>query len=448
MTSGPVLRTIVGFAVPLTVANLLQQSYVFVDSLVVGRYLGDRGLAAVGASGPLLYVLGAVFTGIATGFSIRLATMRGAGQEHRMPAAVVGLAGAALGWAVACLLLVLLLATPVLHLTGIHGATAVASTDFQHALAPGYLAFYGLGGVCAFLRGLGEARAPMVLLITCSMINIVLVWWFVGPLHLGVRGAAWATVAANAVATVAGILYTARRHPMPLRSVPVTDVTALLRSAVRLGSPVTVQHLLIGVGMAFLLWIIAPFGNAVLAAVTVVTRMEAFTAMIFFDLSGALTLFVAQNLGAARTDRVRAAVRRTTGLATVLTLAGSAVVVAAAAPIARPFSVDAGTQRLIAHYIVLTYPFFVFYTLMVIWHGAMNGAARTTVPLVCTVVSFAVVRLPLSYLLRGPWGVDGVIWMIDVGWVVGFVYTAVVVARHRFSPASPPARQPVGGQVG
>lgn len=443
MTRGPILRGIVGFAVPATIANLLQQSYLFVDSLVVGRYLGDVGLAAVGAAGPMLSLVSAVFTGVATGFAIRFANMRGSGRRDGVAPAVVGLAGAAVVWAAVSTVLIIALAAPMLALTGITGPTAAASVDLQVVLAPGHFLFFGLGAVCSFLRGHGNARAPMALMVTCSLINMVLVWLFVGPLAMGIRGAGAAGLVANGVALAIGLGYTARAYPMRLRPVPWRRVRVALAEAMSLGTPVMVQFLLIGLGMTVLLWIIAPLGVVVLAAVTIVMRLEVFTTMIFSDLSGALTMFVAQNLGKGRVERVRRALRSTLGLAACLTVVVSVALVLGDTAIAALFKPTEQTRHLVEHYILLTYPFFGLYTLMVVAHGAMNGCGRTTMPLICTVVSFGLVRLPLSYLLRVPWGIDGVIWMIDFGWFVGFVYTAVVTYRHRFTPAAGPPAAPV-----
>ncbi|MBY8851212.1 hypothetical protein K7G98_23840, partial [Saccharothrix sp. MB29] len=138
LTTGPPLRRVVGFALPLTAANLLQQGYVLVDSIVVGHYVGVEGLAAVGASGPLFYLLNAMFIGLGTAFTIRLAHLRGARQDGERRGVVLSLALLTVVWSVGCIVLATALARPVLALMGIHGTLADACAEFIGVLSLGF----------------------------------------------------------------------------------------------------------------------------------------------------------------------------------------------------------------------------------------------------------------------------------------------------------------------
>lgn len=441
LTRGPVLTALVGFAAPLTLANLLQQGYLLVDSAVVGRYVGVTGLAAMGAGHPLYAILTSLFTGIAGAFSVRLGQLAGAGRRDD-PAAVLALAACTAVWSVVCAAVAAVLAGPLLALTGVTGAVAAEARTFVVTLCAGLVAVFGLGAVCAVLTGRGDARRATALMILASVVNAGCAWLYVGPWRLGIGGAALAVVTANAVAAVAGIAYLWREHrrrPDRPPAVRAAAITAEIRRGLRIGTPMAVQYLLIGVGVLVLVWIVTPFGDAALAALTVVARLELLTGMVFLNLSAALMVFTAQNSGAGRPQRIRGGVRHTVWLGTAMTALVCALLLSQRGAIAALFSADPVTRQITERYILITTPFFLCYTLTVVLHGWFNGTARTVVPLVCTVLSLGVVRLPLSYVLGQAWGVDGVMWATVFGWVAGLICTLAAVYRVAAAPAPVPA---------
>ncbi|MFJ5884332.1 MATE family efflux transporter [Kitasatospora cineracea] len=441
LTRGPVLRAVLGFAAPLTLANLLQQGYLLADGAVLGHWVGVDALAAAGVVQPLYLLADGVFLGLTGGFAIRLAHHTGA-RSRRGPAAVAtALALAAAVWALVCFLAVRTAGGALLRLTGARGAVLHDAQVLLSTLAYGFPSVFAVSAVFALLRGLGDSRAQMRLMIGSSLANLVLAWCYVAVLHLGVAGAALATVTAATGTAVAGLVLLRRRGGLlPLRSPGRPDVRAEAAAALRLGLPGAVQQLLISLGIVALIRIVAPLGAPLLAAVTVVGRLEFFAGTAFLDLSGALTVFVAQNLGAGRPDRVRRAVRRTLPFALALAAAVSLAVVLLRPAVAAAATTDPATRQLVERYLLITYPCFVLYAVTAVVHGALNGAGRTAVPLVCTLVSFVAVRLPLSYLLRVRHGAEGVMWAVDLGWMVGALYTAFAVRRHlRRRPAGPAA---------
>ncbi|MFY1633281.1 MATE family efflux transporter [Solwaraspora sp. WMMB335] len=425
LTRGPVLTSIVRFGLPLGAANLAQQGYLLVDSVIVGRYTGVTGLAAIGAGQPLFALMAGVFFGAATAFSVRLGGQLGAGTGPGR-AVAAALATVTAGWSVVCLLLTVTVTGPVLTLIGVEGTVAADARRFLLTLALGLPAVFGLGAVTAAQRGLGDARSALRVTVLTSALNAILAWWFVAPLGWGVTGAAAATGVANLVGLAVGLVALRRRWPAAGAG-GSDDFGAELRASLRLGLPLAVQHALIGLGVLILVLIVARYGTVALAAVTVVARLELFTGLIFLNLSGALTVFVAQNHGAGRADRIADGLRRTLWLTVALTAAVTAALLARPSVVAAVFGGDAATQALIARYIVIAYPFFLLYTVMVVAHGWLIGLGRTGPPLVCTVLSFVAVRLPLSYLLGRWFGVDGILWAVVLSWAVGAVYTVFVI---------------------
>ncbi|MCX4751657.1 MATE family efflux transporter [Kitasatospora sp. NBC_01287] len=432
LTEGPVLSRIVGFALPLTLADLLQQGYLLVDSIIVGRYVGIDGLAAVGAGQPLFYLMNAMFIGIGTAFTIRLAHLTGAREGTEVRAVARSLTLFTVAWSLGAMLLTVLLARFAFDLIGIHGQLVHQSRQFLDTLALGFPAIFGGAAVSAFLRGFGASRAAMWIQGLGSVVNAALAWFFVAGLHLGVAGAALATVAAATLALAVGGVHLRRAYRLgPRTGEPA--VRKELTEALRLGAPLAIQHIGLALGIMVLVWIIAGFGPVCLAAFTVVGRLELFTSLLFLDLSGGLCAFVAQNLGAGRAERIRAGLRQAVLLTVGLTVLVSALVLLGRTPIADLFTADRQARALTVRYLLITYPFFACYTVMVVVHGYLNGARRTAVPLVCTVLAFGLTQVPAAYLLHRPLGIDGVMWAVVLGWSVGLAYTLFSV-RHQLRP--------------
>ncbi|MEO3749484.1 MATE family efflux transporter [Streptomyces sp. B6B3] len=444
LIQGPPLTGIVGIAAPLALASLLQQGYLLVDSAVVGRYVGVTGLAAMGAAQPLYAILSSLFTGVSGAFAVRFGHLTGAGRQHDDTSALVALAVCTAAWSAVCAAAAVLAARPLLALMGVTGEVAAAAHTFVVTLCSGMGAIFALGAVCAVLTGRGDARRATGLMIAASVLNAAFAWLFVGGWRLGIAGAALAVLAANALTAVVGVarlVREQRRRPSGAAAVTAATVRAEVRRALRIGTPMAVQYLLIGVGVLVLVWIITPFGEAALAALTVVARLELLTSVLFLTLSGALMVFTAQNTGARENGRVRDGIRHAVWLGTALTALVSLLLLTQRGPIAALFSDGPETRLITERYILVTAPFFLCYTLTVVLHGWFNGIARTVVPLVCTVVSLGAVRLPLSYTLGHAWGVDGVMWATVIGWAVGLGYTLLATRSAVTAPLPPPDRE-------
>lgn len=428
LLNGPVVRRIVAFSLPLTAANLLQQGYLLVDAIVVGRFVGVDGLAAVGASGPLFYLVNALFIGISTAFSIRLAHFKGAGKAGEISVTAVALGAFTTLWSVGTAVFVIFFAPLALSFMGIQGDVRTGAIRFLTILALGFPAIFGVGALSAFLRGLGDSLASMRMVGVSSILNALLAWLFVGPFEWGLEGAALATVLASSAGLVFGVLATRRKYAVTV----IGDKNALrseMSDALRLGFPLAIQHIALAVGIMILVKIIEPFGATALAAFAIVGRLETFTALIFLDFSGGLSAFVAQNLGAGQRERARRGLFRMVALTCGLTAVVSLFIVLARSQIVQLFTADAEVRELSATYISIVYPFFVLYTAVVVIHGFLNGAQRTAIPLYCTIVAFILVQVPAAFVLGHAFEVVGVMWAAVVGWAVALAFTIASTAR-------------------
>lgn len=374
--------------------------------------------------------MNSVFLGLLNGFTIHLAHLTGRADLRTREQVTLALGGFVLLWSLACVLLVVFGSTDILAAVGITGPTAAGGQAYLDTLAFGVVPIFGLGALTAFFRGLGNARSIMVVLAASSLLNIALAWFFVGGLGLGARGAALGTVCASTLSCAAGLVLAGRRYAVHTFRGPAPALLRQLGGSLRLGLPMGVQFVFLAVGNLVLISLVSSFGAAAIAAMSVAGRLETVAGRVFLDISGAVTVFVARSTGAGDVPGARRAVRVGLSCALVLTVVVVGVVLLARHPIAHAFTGDPTVTGILSTYIRITYPFFALYTLMAVAHGFLNGLGRTTLPLVCTIVSFVVARVPAAVVLRRPLGLPGVMWAVDIGWLVGFAFTAWAVRRH------------------
>ena len=199
MTQGSPVGNLVKFSVPLLIGNLAQQLYSTVDSIVVGNYVGDGALAAVGASGPILNLLLVLFMGISVGASIMVSQYYGAGERENLSETVGTTITATLLSSAFIMVLGPLITRPVMAMLDTPADIYEMSCEYLVILFLGIIgcAYYNI--ISGVLRGLGDSIMPLIFLIVACLLNIVLDIWFVAGFQMGVAGVAWATILAQAV---------------------------------------------------------------------------------------------------------------------------------------------------------------------------------------------------------------------------------------------------------
>ena len=411
----------------MTLVNLVQQSYLIADSVIVGHYVGVFGLAAVAGAQPVYYLVSSVFLGFLNGFTIRIAALTGKGEDRIRQAVVLALGAFVLAWSVLCVLFVMLSATAIVALIGVSGRTAAASVAYLHTLGIGLLSIFSLGALTAIFRGMGQPKLIMSVLAGSSLLNIVLAWMFVGVFGMGVRGAALGTVCASTVSFAAGLLLAMGRYSVNRYRAPRTLCLNQLTESLRLGFPMGIQFVFLSMGNFVLTSLVASFGAVALAAISIAARLETVSSRIFLDLSGAVTVLVAQRRGAGEIPAIRRAVRLSLLCCWWTTLAIVLMIIALRIHIAELFTTSGAVTAILNRYILMTYPFFPLFTLMAVAHGFLNGLGRTAIPLLCTILSYIAARVPAAMLLGQHLGLNGIIWAVDIGWFVGAIFTASVV---------------------
>ncbi len=430
MTEGREWRLILLFTLPIMAGNFLQQLYNTVDSIIVGRILGEAALSAVGTSAPITMLFVAIAMGMSTGCSVITAQYFGAKQLDEMRKSV---------------------STSIILLVGVgifltvlgFFVTPVLLRDFLKAgaeylpMATSYLRIYCLGLVfqfiyniaAAILRSLGDSRATLYFLLVSSVANIILDILLV-PV-MGVAGAALATVIAQALSAAISIFYMFRVHtllrvPRSLfRFYPEKGLLAL-----KIALPTTVQQCVVSFSHMALQRLVNSYD--ITAAYTAGTRLENFLLIPIFGFNMGLSTFTGQNLGAGKPERVIRGHKVTLLMGCICWFLVMVIVYTCAGPLLSLFNLAADSLAVGQTYLRFMAPLVVIFALYMITNGALQGAGDVIFIFINT-FSALVVRVLLAYGLSAftSLGAACVWYSIPLTWLYNMVLS---LARFRFGP--------------
>lgn len=306
MTQGSPLKHIVSFTLPLMVGDIFQLLYNLVDSVVVGNYVGADALAAVGTCGSLGFLFFALSSGLAIGIGILAAQYFGAKDDKMIRATVANSTYVLAVTGTAVSLLGFFLAPWLLHLLKVPEGIFPMSLSYLRVTSLGVVAVALYNGVASLLRALGDSQSPLYFLILSCFLNIALDLLFVLKLQMGVYGVGLATVISQVFSFVISAVYAVTRVSyFRLSRQEWRPQRQIILRCLRLGIPMALQSALIAVSSMVLQGVVNSFGQTVMAAYTVVGKVEQIVQMPYNALGAAITSFAGQNLGAGKVDRVK-----------------------------------------------------------------------------------------------------------------------------------------------
>ncbi len=420
MTSGSPAGHILYFALPLLAGSLLQQLYNMVDSWVVGRYVGDGALAAVGVGFPVLTMFSSLFIGLSSGGTVVIAQFFGAGKQNRVRDAADTIYSAFLISIVPLTALALLAVGPILRLLQVEDAAYGEACLYLMVVCAGLIGSIGYNLNAGILGGLGNSRSTLLFLAAASVMNIILDLVLVLACGLGVLGVALGTIIAQAFSWLFGVFYINRHYPeISLRLLPRKFDPALFRQIMGIGLPAGVQMSLVALGAMVVMGKINTYGKEFTAGYNVGFRLDQLAFLPIQSLSSAVISFVGQNTGARKPDRARQGIRVTVGLSAAWALLMTAVLLPLREPLVSFFSPTPAVIHAGAVYLQCIMPFYFLFAIMFCLNNAMRGAGDSVFPMVDVILSLILVRVPAVYWLANHYGPDDMYYGCAVGWAVG-----------------------------
>lgn len=422
MTQGSPLKLIFFFALPLLAGNVLQQLYNMVDSIVVGNWVGDAALAAVGTAFPVVFLIVSLFMGIGLGATVMLSQYYGAKDNESVRKTIATIYTAMMVGAIPLTIIGLLVAGPVLRMMGVQGEMYPLALRYAMIIFAGSAATLGYNVNSGIMRGLGDSKTPLVFLAIASAINIVLDLLFVIVFGWGVAGVAIATVIAQFVSWVFGVFYINKHYPeFEIKIFKFEFHKDLFKQALQIGIPSGLQQMLFSVGVMVLQALINKYDTSFIAGFQGANKLDTFGFMPVQSFAAAITTYVGQNIGAGRMDRVKKGMWVTMFMSCTVNVVVAILFIPLGPICMRLFTQDPAVIAAGCAYLDRIMPFYFLFSLMFILNSVMRGAGESIVPMVTTLVALWVVRLPAAYYLAANYGRDNIFYCYAIGWAVGLV---------------------------
>ena len=398
MTTGKPMSVLLRFSIPLLVGNLAQQLYNTVDSIIVGKYIGDTALAAVGTAGPIFTLLLTLLMGIATGAGILSAQYFGA-KDRNMLSLVVGSSFFLILSSVILMTLVgYFLSGPMIHLIHPPEEVEKGAVIYLQIIFLGYLGNSAYNILSGVLRGMGDSFYPLVYLVTACLLNIVLDLLLVR--NMGIAGVALSTILAQALSgTLCVIRIIRMKETVDLNRDTLTPDRGLTVRLCKLGLPAGLTQAIFSLSAIIVQSLTNSMGEAMIAANVAIMRVDGFCMLPNFTFGTAATTYVGQNIGAGKAERLKKGTRDLLKIA----LLSAGVLVAGVLLFGRTLIglftdteavLELGVMGL--RWLALGY---LSFSVSQVLQGTMRGAGETTIPMWISVISTVIIRMPLAYLI-------------------------------------------------
>ena len=430
LTKGNITKGLWSFAIPLMFGNVLQQLYNLVDTWVVGRYVGDNALAAVGSSYTLMTFLTSIIIGLCLGSSSFISMAYGRKRDDVIRNGIF-ISSIMIG-VLTLLIMVLfyMLLNPIISVLQVPSEIFGDMRIYLFYVFMGFAAVYIYNYVSNVLRGLGNSVVPLVFLAVSVVLNIFLDVLFVAGFSMGIKGAAVATVIAQYVSGAGILIYFIAAYPVyRIGRADMHFEKANIKDILSLSGFTCLQQSVMNFGILCVQGIVNSFGTTVMAAFAVAVKIDTIAYMPVQDFGNAFSVFVAQNFGAGKADRIRSGIRQA-GISVIIFCVCISVIVCG---FARPFMsifVDSSSVQVInvgVQYLRIEGAFYIGIGILFMLYGYYRAVNRPMMSVVLTVISLGT-RVLLAYVLSAvpAIGVVGIWVAIPIGWfladAVGIIF--------------------------
>jgi len=438
MTFGNPYKLILIFSIPLLIGNVFQQLYNMVDSIVVGNFVGEKALAAVGTGFPIIFMLSSLFIGVGLGATIIISQYYGAKDMENIENTINTVYTAMMIGSVPLTIIGIVFSGPLLRLMNVpdDGTLAMAKI-YIIVIFAGMISNLGFNINSGILQGLGDSRTSLLFLLIATIVNIVLDLVFTIAFGWGVFGVAFATVIAQFCSWIFGIFYINKNYTfIHIQVFKFKFNKELFGKAMKLGIPSGLQQALFSIGIMIMQALVNSYGSSFIAGFNGANKIDTFAFMPIQSFATAITTYVGQNVGASQLERVKNGTKA--GL--VLSVTSSVVIGAAIYPLStllmRMFNQNPDVISSGVAYLHCVLPFYLLLALLFILNAVLRGAGEMTIPMVSTFVSLWLARVPVAYWIAGVWGKEYIYYSYAIGWLIGLIITFVYYKTGRWKNKS------------
>ena len=441
MTTGRPWEKILLFTFPMLLGNIAQQLYNTVDSVVVGKYIGDNALAAGGSAGPIVNLHLVLFIGISVGAGIMVSQYFGGKKREELSRTIGNCIVLTAVASVFIMIVATLAARPLLELLNTPDSIIDWCTSYLRIMFLGVagMAYYNI--LCGVLRGMGDSVSALVYLVIASILNIILDVLFVAKFNMGVGGVALATAIAqgiSAILCVRKLMTMSEFFDFKVKYFKLDKNIAL--NIVRLGLPSGVTQAIMSMAMLLVQSLTNSFGEQMIAANVIVMRVDGFAMLPNFSFGTAMTTYAGQNVGAGKYDRVSKGAKQGTIMAMGISAVITAIIVIFGKYLMGIFTDTASLVDLAMNMMRILAVGYIAVAVTQSLSGVMRGAGDTVTPMWISIVQTIIIRVPLAYgmvyLTKSeafPQGRRECIFIsLLISWILGATLTAIFYRRGKW----------------
>lgn len=440
LTEGKPLKLLFFFALPMVIGNFFQQLYNMVDSMVVGKFVGEDALAAVGSSFPVVFLAVAIAAGLSMGCTVVISQLFGAGQIREMKTTistalialgVIGLAIMAAGE---------LAAGPLLKILGTDPDIMADSLIYLRIYFGGAVFLFLYNTLNGIYNALGDSNTPLKFLMVSALTNIGLDLLFVIRFHMGVAGVAWATLIAQGLCAVASFFVLIRRMKAMENEPAAADKKFAFfeantaRRIARVGVPSMLQQSIVSLSMMFMQGLVNSYGKVFVAGYTAATKIDTLAMMPNMNFSNAMSSYTAQNIGAGKEKRVVQGYKACLLMVLIFSLIITGIIYLFGPQLLSLFLNSGSEGSAMGYglkYMKTVSVFYVLMGLMFVGNGLLRGAGDMGAFMLSS-MSNLFSRVAIAYLLAHFIGSSAIWWSIPIGWGIGALFSFIRVQSGKW----------------
>lgn len=400
MTQGAPWKRILEFSIPMLLGNLAQQLYNTADSIIVGHYVGDNALAAVGSASPILNLLLALFVGIATGAGIVVSQSFGARDRRGLTDSIGNCIALSAIASIVIMVVGPLVTMPLLTLLGTPRSIIQWCADYLNIYFYGIVGFFFYNMLSGVLRGLGDSVSALGFLLVAAALNVALDIVFVANFHMGVAGVSLATVISQGISAVLcyvklmkmGDLFDLSLKTMRL----IPDMAGRI---LRLGIPSGITQAIMAMAGMVVLNLTNAMGEVVIACNVIIMRVDGFAMMPNFSFGQAMSVYTGQNVGAGKFDRVASGVKQGGLIAAAFSTVITVILLFFSKYLFAFFTDTPELIDLAVRMIRIMAVGYICVSVTQVLGGIMRGAGDTVSPMWISICSTIAIRVPVAYVL-------------------------------------------------
>lgn len=407
LTTGSISKKLIIFTFPLLLANLLQSFYSIVDMLVVGRIVGETGLAAISNASMISFIINSVCIGVTMGGTVVIAQFKGANDEQGQSETVGTLFSIAFIASVIVTAFSLLIYKPLFVLLNVPYGAMQDACEYMKIICCGTVFVFGYNAVCSIMKGFGDSKSPLYFVGIATIANIILDLLLVGSFGMGTKGAAYATIFSQGISLVISIIHLKRKSfVFDFKIKHFAIKTDKLIVILKVGLPTAIQMVVVNISYLLVTGMLNNFGVSVAAASGIGLKVSTFAGMPCWAIGQAVTAMVGQNMGAKNIERVKRTTTIGLSLNIFITFITILLVQIFAEPIIMLF--DSASTEVIEDGILYLRMCCglnsLIYATMYTFDSFAIGIGSANVAMVNALLDAVIVRLPVSWVLAFAFG--------------------------------------------